>query len=165
VMRSPEDHNIMQMQEYISMFTDKIQEMTLFRVVRPEVLCTGFYIEGHITTECPIFMGLGPPTHPMAPPAVGPLGGVVQVVVAVPFHHPVQYHAFPNHQGDHSNEYCEIYRSHGNSPRHCPILQKHTYVLNTIYCELCGSPTHTTNQGRALDDLANRLDRSTFKVN
>jgi hypothetical protein len=39
------------------------------------------------------------------------------------------------------------------------------HLLNTMYCELCGSPSHNTNQCRALDALADRLDRSTFRVN
>jgi hypothetical protein len=33
-----------------------------------------------------------------------------------------------------------------------------------VYCEFCGSPTHTTKQCRALDALADRLDRSAFRV-
>jgi hypothetical protein len=33
-----------------------------------------------------------------------------------------------------------------------------------VYCELCGSPTHTTKQCHALDALADRLDRSAFRV-
>jgi hypothetical protein len=70
-----------------------------------------------------------------------------------------------NNQGGQSTEYCEICRSHGNSPRHCPILQKYTPVSNTMYCEFCGSPSHNTNQCRALDALADRLDRSAFRVN
>jgi hypothetical protein len=37
--------------------------------------------------------------------------------------------------------------------------------LNTIYYELCGSPTHSTIQFRSLDALANILDHSTFRVN
>lgn len=114
-------------------------------------------------TECRRLRGVGPPSQPMAPPPAGPLGGVAQVTTTAPFHGPIQYHAFPNHQGTQNNDYCEICRSHGHPPRHCP-LQKYTPVQNTIYCELCGSPTHTTKQCRALDALADKLDRSAFRV-
>jgi hypothetical protein len=34
-----------------------------------------------------------------------------------------------------------------------------------MYCELCGSPYHNTNQCHALDALADRLDRFAFKLN
>jgi hypothetical protein len=59
-------------------------------------------------TECPRLRGIGPPPHPIMPPLVGPSGGVMQVATTTPFHGPVQYHAFPNHQGGQSGEYCEI---------------------------------------------------------
>jgi hypothetical protein len=45
---------------------------------------------------------------------------------------------FSNLQGGQINEYWEICRSHGNSSRHYPILQKYTHVLNTVYCEFLG---------------------------
>jgi hypothetical protein len=44
-------------------------------------------------------------------------------------------------------------------------MQKYSTVPNTIHCEFCTSTTHTTNQCRALDALADRLDRTTFRVN
>jgi hypothetical protein len=47
-------------------------------------------------------------------------------------------------------------------PQHFPILQKYSPTPNTLYYELCGSPTHNTNQCHALDALVDRLDRSTF---
>jgi hypothetical protein len=34
-----------------------------------------------------------------------------------------------------------------------------------MYCELCGSQAHNTNQWCALEALADRLDRYEFKVN
>jgi hypothetical protein len=52
----------------------------------------------------------------MVPPPVGPVGGVAQVVATTLFHGPIQYHSFLNNQGGQRNEYCEICRSHGNSP-------------------------------------------------
>jgi hypothetical protein len=71
------------------MLTNKIQELTLPRVGRPQVWCTGCYTEGHTMTKCPRLRGAGPPPHPMAPPPVGPSGGVTQVVTTMPFHGPV----------------------------------------------------------------------------
>jgi hypothetical protein len=45
------------------------------------------------------------------------------------------------------------------------ILQKYTAASNPMYCELCGSSSHNTNQCRTLYALANRLDQSAFWVN
>jgi hypothetical protein len=115
-------------------------------------------------TECPRSWGGGAVSHPMPPPPVGPSGGVVQVVTATPFHAPVQFQAFLTQQGGQPNEYCEICRHHGHSPRHCPILQKYTSVPNTMYYELCGSTTHTAKKCHALDALADRLDLSAFRI-
>jgi hypothetical protein len=55
----------------------------------------GCYTEGHVENECPILRGIGPSNTPMAPPPVGPVGGVAQVATTTPFHGPIQYHAFP----------------------------------------------------------------------
>jgi hypothetical protein len=164
VMIPPKDNNIAQLQGHISTLTNKIQELTLPREGDTGMVYWLLYRRSY-KIECPRLRGAGPPTHPMVPPPVGPLGGVVQVTATMPFHGLVQYHAFFESSRRPENEYCEIYRSHGNSLRHFPILQKYIFVPNTIYCEFCGSPTHTTNQCRALDALANRLDRSTFRVN
>jgi hypothetical protein len=54
---------------------------------------------------------------------------------------------------------------HGNSPINFPISQKYTPTLNTMYCELFGSPSHNMNQCGAMDALAERLDHSAFIVN
>ena len=75
-------------------------------------------MEGHVASECMRLRGMGPSN--MAPPLVGPMGGVAQVFFVAPFHGLVQYHVFPNNQGSHSAKYCEICISHG----HSPILQK-----------------------------------------
>ena len=64
-----------------------------------------------------------------------------------------------------NNEYCEICQTHGHPPRLCPILQKYSSAPNTLYCSFCGSSTHSTDRCRALDALADRLDRTTFRVN
>jgi hypothetical protein len=37
-------------------------------------------------TECTRLRGAGPSSTPMAPPPVGPLGGVVQIAATTPFH-------------------------------------------------------------------------------
>ena len=47
----------------------------------------------------------------------------------------------------------------------CPILQKYSTVPNNVYCEFCVSTTHTIEQCRALDALADRLDRPSYRVN
>ena len=93
-----------------------------------------------------------------------PTGGVAQVATSTPFHGPVQYHAFPNNQALLTNEYYEIFRTHGHPPWHCPILRKSYSATNTLYCEFCGSSTHGTERCRALDALADRLDRTTSRV-
>jgi hypothetical protein len=108
--------------------------------------------------------GLGPPQNLMVTPP-GPMGGVVQVSMNSSFHNPTPYHAFPGGQAAPTMEYCEICRIHGHGPRQCPIMQKYSTVPNTVHCEFCASTMHTTNQCRALDALADRLDRTTFRVN
>jgi len=76
------------------MLIDKIQELTIPRVVQMQVRSIICYIEGHTVTECPRLRGIGPPPHPIMPPLVGPSGGLTQVSTIVPFHGSVQYHAF-----------------------------------------------------------------------
>jgi len=53
----------------------------------------------------------------------------------------------------------------GRESGQCPIMQKYSTVPNIVHCEFCASTTHTTNQCRSLDALANRLDRKIFRVN
>jgi hypothetical protein len=101
----------------------------------------------------------------MALPPIGPMGRVEKFVSFTPFHGPIQYHAFPTNQGGLSNEYYEISQNNNHFPRHCPILHKYTPMLNTMYYDTFGSPSHNTNQCHALDALAERLDRSAFIVN
>jgi len=161
---APDDYNITQLQIHISSMTYKIQELTISRASHPQVWCTRCYTKGNTMTKYPILRGVGTPPQPMVPALVGPSGEVSQVIVVVPFHGLVQYHAFPNHQGNHNNEYCEICRSNEHSLRHCPILQKYTHVPNIVYYELCGSPNHTTKQCHTLDALANNMNRFSFTV-
>jgi hypothetical protein len=80
VMRPPEDVSLTQLQGHIYALTKNIQELTLPKTGRPQVWCTGCYIEGHLVTECPRLRGVGPSSAPMVPPLVGPSGGVAQVV-------------------------------------------------------------------------------------
>jgi hypothetical protein len=87
------------------------------------------------------------------------------VYVNLPFHNPTPYRAFPGSQPTTKIEYCEIFQIHGHGPRQCPIMKKYSTVPNTVHCDLCAYTTHTTNQCRALDPLAYRLDRTKFKVN
>jgi hypothetical protein len=49
--------------------------------------------------------------------------------------------------------------------RQCPIIQKYSTIPNIVHYEFCASTTHTTNQYRALYELADRLDQTTFMVN
>jgi hypothetical protein len=60
IMRPLEDANIMQLQGQISALTEKIQELTLPKVGRPQVWCTGCYTEGHVANECLRLRGIGP---------------------------------------------------------------------------------------------------------
>jgi len=105
-----------------------------------------------------------PPQNPMGP-SQGPTGGFAQVSANLPFHNPTPYHAFPGSQAAPTVEYCDICRIHGHGSRQCPIIQKYSIVPNIAHCDFCASTTHTTNHCRVLDALANRLDRTTFRVN
>jgi hypothetical protein len=138
VIRPPDDYNIMQLQGHISALTEKIQELTIPREGHPQVWCIGCYTEGHTMMKCPRLRGAGPPLQPMVPPPIGPSGGVVQVTTTMPFHGPVQYHAFPNHQGNQNNEYCEISEVTGIPLRHFPILQKYTPVRTQFTVNFVG---------------------------
>ena len=44
-------------------------------------------------------------------------------------------------------------------------MQKYLTVPNIVHYEFCTSTTHSTNQCRELDTLADRLDRTTFMMN
>jgi hypothetical protein len=126
VIRPPDDYNIMQLQGHISSLTDKIQELTIPRESRPQVWCIGFYTEGHTMMECPRLRGAGPPSTTHGTSTNRTIWRSCTSSTTTPFHGLVQYHAFPNHQGNQNNDYCEIFRSHGHPPRHFPILQKYT---------------------------------------
>jgi hypothetical protein len=162
--KSPVDPNLAQLQGSISTLTENIQEMTIPRSGQPLVWCTRCYTEGHLANKCLRGRGMGPPQNTMINP-LGPMGGVAQVSTNLPFYNPSPYHAFPGGQATPIAEYCEIYRIHGHGPRQFPIMVKFLTVPNTIHCEFCASTTHTTNQCRALDALADILDRTTFRVN
>ena len=164
VTKPPMDENLAQIQGQISTLTEKIQELTIPRLGRPQIWCTICYIEGHLENECPCMRGMGPLQNSMGP-SLGPMGGVVKVSVNLLFHTPTPYHAFPGNQAKPSVEYCEIFQIHGHGPGQCPIIQKYSMVPNTVHCEFCASTTLATNHCRELDALADRLDRITFKVN
>lgn len=87
------------------------------------------------------------------------------MATTVPFQGHTQFHAFPNQQGTYTGEYGEVCRSHGHPPLLFPILPKYSKVTNLVFCSFCGSSTHGTEQCRALDALADRLDRTAFRVN
>jgi hypothetical protein len=44
-------------------------------------------------------------------------------------------------------------------------MHKYSTVQNIVHCEFCSSTTHTTNQCRVLDALADMLDRTKSRVN
>jgi hypothetical protein len=87
------------------------------------------------------------------------------VFVNPPFHTPGMYNTFPEVSTPQTTKYCDICRTQGHAPRKCPIMQKYTTVPNKIHCEFFASMTHATNQCRALDALADRLDWTSFRVN
>ena len=91
--------------------------------------------------------------------------GVVQVATTTPFHTMMRYQAFLPNPLTQTNECCEICRNHGHPSRNFSILQKYSFAQNTVYFEFCGSSMHISNQCRSLDALANRLDRTSFRVN
>lgn len=67
--------------------------------------------------------------------------------------------------GRNNQDFCEVCRAYGHLPQMFPILQKYSNIPNNTYYELCASTMHHTDQCRALDSLAERLDRSMFRVN
>ena len=75
------------------------------------------------------------------------------------------YAGFPSQLNPAATEYCEIFRTVGHPPRMCPILHKYSNVPNNVYCEFFASTTHNTEQCRALDALADQLDRPSYRVN
>lgn len=121
--------------------------------MRPNVWCTHYLIEGHVAIECPRLRGTSSSAGLAGSSGTPPIA-IVAVVGS--------QGAFPSRN---SPEYCEVCRSYGPLPRLCPISQKYSNVPNKNYCELCASTTHHTDQCQAMDDLAERLDRSTFKIN
>jgi hypothetical protein len=66
--------------------------------------------------------GMGPPQNLMGP-SPGPMGGVAQVSVNLPFHTPTPYHAFPGNQAVPSVEYCEIFESMGMGQDSAPLFR------------------------------------------
>jgi hypothetical protein len=156
--------NLAQLQGQISTLTKNIQELTIPKPGRPQVWCIGCYTKGHLVNECPRIRGLGPPQSLTITPR-GPMGGFAQVPMNSPFHHPTPYHAFPGGHAKPTMEYCEICRTLGHGLRQCPIMQKYSTVPNIVHCDFYASTTHTTNQCRVLDALADMLDRTTFRVN
>jgi hypothetical protein len=94
VTRPLVDVNLVQLQGYILALIEKIQELTIPRLGRPQVWYTGCYMEGHLANECSRMRGLGPPQNMIVTPS-GPMGGVVQVSMNSSFHHPTPYHTFP----------------------------------------------------------------------
>lgn len=67
--------------------------------------------------------------------------------------------------GRNTQDFFEVCRAYGHLPWMCTILKKYSNVPNNTYCEFFTSTTHYTDQCRALDALAKRLDKSTFRVN
>lgn len=49
--------DLSQVQNQIAILTEKIQELTLPKVGRPQVWCTGCHTEGHHVSECPRYRG------------------------------------------------------------------------------------------------------------
>jgi hypothetical protein len=101
--------------------------------------------------------------NPMGPS--GPMGGVVKVFANPPFHIPSLYNTFPGTPTHQTTEYCDIFQTQGHALRQCPILQKYLTTPNKINYDFCASTTQATNKFRALDALADKLDRTSFRVN
>jgi hypothetical protein len=82
----------------------------------------------------------------------------VKVSSTPPFHTPGLYNTFPGAQTSQTTKCCEIFRTQVHAPRQCTIMNKYTTAPNTIHYEFFSSMTHVTNQCRALDTPADRLD-------
>jgi hypothetical protein len=142
---------------------EKIQELTTQRLGCPQVWCTGCYIERNLN-ECPWMRGMGPLQNSMGPSS-RPMGEVFKVFVTPPFHTLGLYNTFLGTPTPQTTEYCGFFQTQGHAPRKCPIMQKYTIAPNKINYDFCASMNHAKNQCRALDALADKLDRISFRVN
>jgi hypothetical protein len=58
VTRPPTNENLAPIQGKISTLTEKIQELMIPRLGRPQVWCIRCYIEVHLVNECPRMRGM-----------------------------------------------------------------------------------------------------------
>ena len=161
----PQDPSLIGFQHQIARLTEKLKELQLVRPARPNVWCTHYLVEGHIATECPRLRSVEAGPSLAAIQGGPPLGGGAAMNPQGIYQPQQTYAGFPLQPGSSTTEYCEIFRTLGHPPRMCPILQKYSMVPNNVYCEFCVSTTHNTEQCRALDALADRLDHPSYRVN
>ena len=162
---APQDPSLIGLQHHIASLTENLKELQPVRPTRPNVWCTHCLVEGHVATECPRLRGAGAGPSVAAIQGGPPPGSGVAMNPQGVYQPQQTYAGFPPQPGSSTTEYCEICRMLGHPPRMCPILQKYSTVPNNVYYEFCVSTTHNTEQCRALDALADRLDRPSYRVN
>lgn len=120
----------MGIQSQIATLMEKLKDLQLVRLARPNIWCTHCMVEGYVTIECLRLWGINHSGGIAGSSGTPPIVGVVAVRVQG---------VFP---GRNNQEYCEIYRMYGHLPRMCLILQKYSNVPNNNYSEFCASTMH-----------------------
>lgn len=168
VAQSGASLELCQVHNQIATLTEQIKVLTKLKVGREQLWCVGCRREGPLPPSSLYFWGYIPLMRGVFSASslfIGrPVVSVVQVAMASPFHNMALYQGSPSIQQATSREYYSLFSYYGHPLRHCPILQKYTYVRNTTYCELCSSSTYSTDKCSALDALEDMLDRTSFRV-
>jgi hypothetical protein len=59
--------------------------------------------------------------------------------------------------------WCEIFKTHGNDPYHCPMMQKYKTVPKSSYCNFCKSVGHDDKDCRTMELMRERTS-DTYRV-
>jgi hypothetical protein len=59
--------------------------------------------------------------------------------------------------------WCEICKTHGHDPYHCPMMQKYKTVPKSSYCNFCKSVGHDDKDRRTLE-LMREITSDTYRV-
>ena len=149
-----QDPSILGLQHQIASLTEKLKYIQLVRPARPNVWCTHCLMEGHVAKKCLRLQGANVGISAAETQGAPPVDGVAQINTQGLYQPQPHFPWFPNQQNQTAVECYEICKGIGHPPRLCPILKKYSNVPNNIYCEFCAYTTHTTNQCRAFDALA-----------
>jgi len=136
------DPSILCLQHQILNLVEKLRDIQQTRSTRPNVWCTNYLVEGHVSTECPRLLG-----SKTTPTLVGAFRsthvvGVVKIGTHGLYTIRTQFHAFPSQKYLAPTEYCKICRAYEHIPRLFPILPKYSKILNNTFYKFCASSTH-----------------------